>query len=240
MTTQRGFTIVELILFLGITGALFAALIVGVNSSIGQQRYKESVVSYKALLEDQYSQVIHPQNGRDDKWTCDSTGGVAQAPNGGQARGTTDCVLLGRYIQVKDNGSKIETGDVIGIQPVDSSSLTNDILALAAYEPTISPINSTEDDVQWQSVLQSIDRQPSSASFLILRSPLSGLLRTFALSEPLPARLADAITPAAASLTLKNCIVPNGSIGMPVQSVSVAAPIASANGIVINGVDDQC
>lgn len=37
---ERGFTVIELMLFLGVTGALFAALMFGVNASVNQQRYQ--------------------------------------------------------------------------------------------------------------------------------------------------------------------------------------------------------
>jgi type II secretory pathway pseudopilin PulG len=237
---QRGFTIIELILFLGITGAMFAALMIGVNTSIAQQRYKESVTSYRALLEQQYAEVSHPRNDRDNKWTCSDDGGVQQAPNGGDARGTSNCVLLGRYIEIKANGTAVETGDVIGVQPLGNVTLTDDIAALIAYTPRLSPITPETRDVEWDSTLQTTAQRPSSASYLILRSPLSGLVRTFVRPEALPTNLVDALTPANSLATIKNCVVPGGAVGQPTQSVSVSAAVASANGIVVNGIDEEC
>lgn len=237
---QQGFTIIELILFLGITGALFAALMVGVNTNINQQRYKDSVISYKSLLEQQYSEVTYPRNERTDKWTCNNETGVQQEPNGGEARGTSNCVLLGRYIQIKDEGTSVEAGSVVGIQPTDSSALVGDIVTLAAYTPRISPIDKQQYSIDWDSRLETIDKSSSNASFLILRSPISGLIRTFALPEPLPSKLTDALTDVNAQARIKSCVVSNGNVGLPTQSVTVNASIGSANGVLLNGSDEEC
>lgn len=240
MKVQQGFTIIEIVLFLAITGALFAGLMIGVNASINQQRYKESVVAYKSVIESQYSQVAYPRNSRTDKWTCNAEGGVAEAPAGGDARGTTRCVLLGRFMQVKDSGTALEVGDVIGIQPSTNIVGAGDVAALLAYEPRLSPVNRETVSVEWQSTLQTTSHRPSAASFLLLRSPVSGLIRGFARAEPLPTVLKDTINEQSASLVIKNCVVPSGIVNVPVQSVSVSTSVASANGITINGNDEQC
>ena len=56
---EGGFTVIELMLFLGITGALFAALMVGVSSNIIQQQYKDTVSTYANFLQNQYSEVLN-------------------------------------------------------------------------------------------------------------------------------------------------------------------------------------
>ncbi|OGL22672.1 hypothetical protein A2707_05165 [Candidatus Saccharibacteria bacterium RIFCSPHIGHO2_01_FULL_45_15] len=242
MTSQKqwGFTIIELMLFLGITGALFAGLLVGVNTNINQQRYKESVVSYQGLLEQQYSRVYNPQNSRQGNETCTAEGGVESVTDSGQARGTSGCVLLGRYVQIKNDGMKIETGDVIGVEPAAASNGISDVDAIAAYAPRKSPINIQEYDVEWQSSLYSASQATSSASFLIIRSPVSGLVRAFGQDEPLPTVLSDMITVGAAGSSIKACVRNAASIGLPTQSVTVNAKIASPSGIQVNGGDTTC
>ena len=238
---QWGFTIIELILFLGITGMLFAGLMVGVNTSINTQRYKESAMSYKTLIEAQYSHVEHPRNSRDSNWNCDAVQGVTPDVAVGTPRGTSQCVLLGRYIEVKDNGSKIETGDVIGVDPgASTAGITSDLDILQAYVPRKSPINVELEDVGWQSRVETIDDSSSNASFLILRSPLSGIIRTFGSTTALPDQLISVVTPSAASSTIKNCIIPAGFISIPTSSVMVNASVGSANGVVLNGDDSEC
>ena len=238
---QWGFTLIELILFLGITGALFAGLMVGVNTNINTQRYKESAVSYKTLLEQQFSEVEHPRNTRDGNWTCDAALGVVPNPTAGVPRGTSNCVLLGRYLQVKENGAQTEVGDVVGIDPGESAaSLTGDLSVLRAYAPRLSPIDVESDELAWLSHLESVEHNPSVASFLILRSPLSGSIRIFGMNEPLPDQLLNVLNETTAAAVIKNCVVPSGVVAMPVQSVTVNAPIGSANGIILDGNDEAC
>lgn len=243
MSNQKewGFTIIELILFLGVTGALFAGLMVGVNTSINTQRYKESATSYKSFLEEQYSHVVYPRNTRDDTWACNTDSGVVSDPSSGVARGTSGCVLLGRYIEVKDDGARLVAGDVVGIDPGDSvQDLTGDLAVLRAYSPRISPIDVTDTDVNWQSRLEAVDGTASEASFLILRSPLSGIVRTFGMNQALPGQLTSALNDANAVAVIENCVVPSGYVSIPVQSVTVNAAVGSANGIVLEGHSKSC
>jgi type II secretory pathway pseudopilin PulG len=234
----HGFTVIELMLFLGVTGALFAALMVGVNSNITSQRYRESVQTYSSLLQDQYSQVANTQDDRDDNWKC-VDGTVTQQPGGGDVRGTSPCVLLGRAIQVTDNGTSIKTTAVVGAEPAGLSA-TSDIDTLVAYKPTLASLfDSKTSSVDWGSKLVSTDHNTSIASFLILRSPASGLLRVFASSMPLPADLSTMIVPATAATPIVNCM--QGSTGPnPIQSITVDPRVAGQAGVKVNEADPAC
>lgn len=247
MTTgsTRGFTVIELMLFLGVSGALFAALMIGVNSTIAQQRYKESVISYSSLLQDQFFQVMNTRNEREDNLACQS-GNVSQPVEGGQAKGTSSCVILGRAIQVERNGSAVRTWSVIGEdQPLDSGS--DDTTALGSYVPKLwsSSTNSNPDAnlvrLDWDSMLMPTeDSGPySQASFLILRSPVSGLIRVFASNDPLPNDLKERLTPEAANAVITNCVT--GSSGsIPIQSVTVDAKVAGPDGVIVDERGGSC
>ena len=233
-----GFTVIELMLFLGITGALFAALMIGVNTNITQQRYREGVQSYGALLQDQYSEVTNTRNERNDQWKCtDST--VVQQPVNGDPRGTTQCVILGRAIQIQNNGSVIKTTPVIGMES-GLQNVPSDLELLVSYQPKLADVfDVTTTQLDWETSLDTTDKQPSTASFLILRSPSSGLLRVFTSPNPLPADLSTMITAAAVTTVVKNCVKgPSGLL--PIQSVSVDPRVAGPDGIVIKEVDDAC
>lgn len=238
---QWGFTIIELILFLGITGALFAGLMVGVNTSINTQRYKQSAASFKSALEEQYAEVTYPRNARDSSWACSAEAGIVSDPSNGTTRGTSQCVLLGRFIEVEKDGTTIKTGDVVGIDPgVGTETVSSDIDILKAYTPRVSPINVSETEVGWQSHLEYPENGVSKASYLILRSPLSGIIRTFGSADPLPDQLTNMLTTSHATAVIKNCVVPAGYISIPVQSVTVNAAVGSANGVVLEGNDSEC
>jgi type II secretory pathway pseudopilin PulG len=71
-TYEAGFTILETMLFLAITGLLIAAMLFGVGTSINTQRYRDSVTSLKSFLQSQYSDIENVQNDRGDNWKCNA------------------------------------------------------------------------------------------------------------------------------------------------------------------------
>ena len=234
----HGFTIIELMLFLGVTGALFAALMIGVNSNISSQRYRESVKSYSSLLQNQYSEATNTRNGRGDDWTC-TDGTVAEQPTGGDPRGTSPCVLLGRAIQINSDGTSVQSTAVVGVEPGGQRS-TSDLDTLVAYKPKLATsFDATTTSIDWGSSLDDTNHKPSVASFLILRSPASGLLRVFASPSALPGDLVTMITPANATTPLVNCI--EGQTGSnPIQSITVDPRIAGPDGVILKEVDPVC
>ena len=66
---KRGFTLVEVSLFLAISGLLLIGIIAGTQNSISAQRFKDSVQNYMEFLRSVYSEVSNPQSpgsGRSD------------------------------------------------------------------------------------------------------------------------------------------------------------------------------
>ena len=62
---RHGFTLIEVAIFLAVTGALFAAVTIGVQNSIYQQRYNDTVQSFVDFLGNLYSEVLNVQNSAD-------------------------------------------------------------------------------------------------------------------------------------------------------------------------------
>ena len=91
---QSGFTIVEVVLFLAITGLLTVGLLAGVSAALRQQQYHDAVQSFAGFIRDQYSRVISIENDRGNRDTCPVKG----ATNDG-ARGQSNCVVVGRYVK---------------------------------------------------------------------------------------------------------------------------------------------
>ena len=99
--TDTGFTVIETMLFLAVTGALAVGILVGSGVSIGQQRYRDSVNGLKSYIQQQYSEVSNVVNSRDKTWACDAQGNVVEVEQiSAEARGTSDCVVLGRFITI--------------------------------------------------------------------------------------------------------------------------------------------
>ena len=59
---RRGFTLVEVSLFLAITAAVFVGVAVGTQNSIFQQRYNDAVQNFAEFLRSMYSQVTNVQS----------------------------------------------------------------------------------------------------------------------------------------------------------------------------------
>lgn len=238
-TNQRGFTIIEVLLFLSISGLMFVALMAGVSTNINQQRYRDSVTSLGGLFQQQYAEVSNTRNGRDDNWRCDASI-VEQDLSNGEARGASDCVLLGRYIRAVDNGTRVEIGSVVGTEPATGTVLQSDSIALAAYQPKLSTFEQTTRELEWGAVLRDADDRAANFTILILRSPLSGLVRTFANASSAPNPLADMITEEAAHRTLVMCVVGDGWALGPTQALVLTAATPGSNAVAIKGEASEC
>jgi type II secretory pathway pseudopilin PulG len=181
--TQTGFTIIEVMLFLAITGMLATAILVGSGVAIGQQRYRDSVGSLQSYIQQQYNKVVNVTNDRDKAWTCDSNGNVTQEDNAsaGEARGTSDCVVMGRLVTVDATGTNLTSSVVVGYRNPNAGMGTSDIAEISAnYKLGLAPIDRDDESVNWGAqVVKAKTATPMPLSILIVRSPLSGATLTF-------------------------------------------------------------
>jgi hypothetical protein len=169
-------------LFLAVTGTLAAAILAGSGIAISQQRYRDSVSSLKSYIQQQYSEVTNVMNDRDKSWSCDGLGSVSQTvPSGGEARGTSDCVILGRYMTIDATGTKLAASNVIGFRNAGATDAASDIAEITTnYKLGISPIDAETDEVSWGAqVVKQKSSTPMPLTVLVLRSPLSGSIMTF-------------------------------------------------------------
>lgn len=180
---RAGFTVIEVMLFLAVTGLLAASVLVGSGIAINQQRYRDSVSSLQSYIQQQYSKVTSVANDRDQNWTCDSNGNVTAAPNvsAGEPRGTTNCVILGRFITVDASGTNLTTSNVVGYEIPNATTQASDIAEIANnYKLGISPIDQDAQVVSWGAqIVKPKTTTPQPLSILIVRSPLSGSIVTF-------------------------------------------------------------
>jgi len=185
-----GFTIIEVLLFLAITGMLVAGVLGTTGGVINSQRYKDSVSSLKSILQKQYSGALNTDNERSDDMICDTNGKVSTGAST-VSRGQSNCVILGKAIQLSGNNrSELSIKDVIGY-PGNSlpSNTLNDLDNFRSYRmqlPATSsgwPIDTYS--LEWgSSVSATVNQtglvdQSNGFTILILRSPMSGVLYTF-------------------------------------------------------------
>lgn len=182
--TETGFTVIEVMLFLAVTGLLAVGILVGSGVTIGQQRYRDSVNNLKSFIQQQYSEVSNVSNDRNKGWNCDATGEVTEDATG-QPRGTSDCVLLGRLITIDVSGTKLTAANVVGYHTPGAPTASSDIEELKDnYRLGISPIEPETQEVPWGAqIVKQNSTNPMPLSILIVRSPLNGSLFTFSLDN---------------------------------------------------------
>lgn len=189
--SEQGFTIIETMLVLAITGVMVASLLVGIGGTINAQRYKDSVSTFQSTLQDQYNQVnnVTNVNDRNSKWSCGSNATTADLGVGaptGTVPGQSDCVLLGRYVTVIDD--KITTAAVVGNENATTAQ-ANDIATITKnYALGLSSSSVETSTLEWGAAIawptSGLDAPAAATTgraiaVLILRAPTSGSVYTF-------------------------------------------------------------
>lgn len=183
-TISQGFTIVETMLVLAVTGVLIATLLVGVGTTIHVQRYQDAVVSLKSLLQSQYSMVDDVTNDRTGSWSCSASAVPVQAQNG-TSPGQSDCVLLGRYVSIVDGD--VHTASIVGYETATTAGVDDVATIKGNYTLGISPSSVETSTLEWGSKIAwpssgsgaKSPTSPRALSMLIVRSPDSGTSYTF-------------------------------------------------------------
>ncbi len=233
---KTGFTIVETMLFLAITAFLIMGVLIGTGTSINIQRYHDSVSSLQSFFQEQYSEVANVDNDIAlDTYTCPSEGEIMPV-------GQSNCVILGKFIKVPEEGnaSEITTRSVIGTIPTDLTSAQNDTEVFTQYNIQVSPVEADTYDLEWGAnvagTLEENHGQSKVFSMLILRSPVSGIIRTFVYpGNDMPVKDSNIkdILGEAGSLTkgLKLCVDSNGLFTGARSAVIIAPNATSSSGI---------
>jgi len=186
-TKNAGFTILETMLFLAITGVMIATLLVSVGASINIQRYRDSVSSLKSLLQSQYSSIENVQNSRDDGWRCGATAQTSQT-GALQAVGQSDCILIGRYIEL--NGSTVTIATVNAFKNPSVTPTGDDVnIIRTGYTLGLSTVTQDIKTLEWGTTIAwpvGGGSNTRSTGMLILRSPETGSVYTFTVDNPVP------------------------------------------------------
>lgn len=195
MIKRKGFTLIELMLFLGVTAALFLGVTIGVQNSISQQRYNDSVQTFLEFLRGIYSKVSNPQSA---------------------GQGNSDLAIYGKLIVFgedndvngnainKDDGMQIFSYDVVGradtnIGTGSVSELLTDleanvllgvnadaktILLTSGNIPKIRKLilaSPEKFEMHWGSIAEDENGAPFTGSILVVRHPRSGTINTLVL-----------------------------------------------------------
>ena len=176
---KRGFTITEVSLFLAITGLLFVGITAGMQNTIFQQRYNDSVQSFAEFLRSTYSQVSNVENGM----------------KGG---GKSDKVIYGKLIVFgQDDDDKVFSYTVVGDDgDLGHGSALEQLLILNGTVFSVIERNSNDHRLEYAGIMDEFTPKWGSAiqttkgfedgkydvfkgSILILRHPKSGTVFTY-------------------------------------------------------------
>lgn len=229
--SRAGFTIIEVMLFLAITGALAVAILVGAGASIASQRYKDAVATLQSDVQQQYEDAVSVVNDRQvaiDGCT--------------ENRGRSDCVLLGKLMTIT-SGGRISQYRVYGVEPGrsanPSAAYRDEYDVLRSYVPRVVDANAQESDMEWGTGIARPTRgegagsAPLDIGILVLRSPQSGLVYTFTREDATITELTDLINVDAANRRRNICVAPSGWTVADTLALTLAANAASANAIEI-------
>ena len=97
---QRGYTIVEVMIFLAVSAALFASAVAAINIQNRRNQFNQSVIEFEQRLSDLLNDVETGYYPRGSNFTCQISGGRPQITPGTSQQGTNrDCIFIGRTIQ---------------------------------------------------------------------------------------------------------------------------------------------
>lgn len=177
--TQKGFTIVETMLVLGISGMMLAGIMASVGAGIASQRYKDAANATVDYLQGQYNLTSNTRNDRRHEESYCSTSGLSATPRT-EFRATGECTIVGRMI--RGNGSEIVSLPLYAT--VDPESLRGESNPLEALKKSKLVEDTTKSEpytLEWGTRLFPAGNKAVSQTFsiAIIRSPFTGIINTF-------------------------------------------------------------
>ena len=202
MKKNNGFTIIEVTLFLGLSGLLIAAVLVGATRNINNQRYRDTVEQTRNVIQGQYDRVYSLTNS-DETEAGSANPCTAESETIAEIRhrGTTECLYVGRLIEVRESASsdaetelrmtpvvaksRAEGGKLPSLFGASGAGATAATSGDLTSQYQIYPHAANEQLVEtwpldWglRVVRPGGDDEQQNVSILILRSPINGSLST--------------------------------------------------------------
>ena len=222
-----GYTIIEVMLFLAVTGVLAAGVLASVGGTIGAQRYRDAADSFSNFIQGQYDKAVNVQNETERHAACtlntDKSRIVIDDARLDQAGTSRVCMIVGRFVSTVDGVHFTARPLYLALEDEDhmakvlSSSGDYEFLqvaangdALSAVKPAVISTGNNEsfiDEYQlgWDT---RIDESKTNKinSLAIIRSPVSGAIHTYYSNNE---SVANTVT--SAGLRAANmCIDPSG------------------------------
>lgn len=184
MKRKRGFTLIEVALFLAITGLLFVGIVVGTGNSLSQQRFLDAVQSYTEFLRSIYSEVSNPQSvgeGRSERAIYGKLISFGQKYDldGTENDDYTQRIYV--YDVVGDLKTDAPSGKVVDMLEDLNANVVVEVKRSDGVVTGIEPAGIVETYVpRWDATIETTDLNyiPFTGSILVVRHPRSGTINT--------------------------------------------------------------
>lgn len=196
---ESGYTIIEVSLFLAVSGLLVLVAFIGTGATIQASRFTDSSRSLHAYVQKQYDNILNGVNTRTGEETCNA--GVVDTGTD-EEPGTTNCLLLGK-LMVMDTGSNVvNTYNIVGSEPATPDYNKSDEELIYDFQPSIvRNVGVDTYQIPWGANISGSKRQVDSQAvdaFAMIRSPRSTRVVTYVYEEPSSSySLASLVNPAA-------------------------------------------
>lgn len=234
----RGFTIIEVMLFFGITGALMLGVMGSASVGVNTQRYSDAVNTFSAIIQQEFTNVTNVVNTKSIENMC-GAGGTAERP-----RGSSNCVIIGRLVTV-DNQGDITSSNIVGTDPGTSDETDSELEVIQGYLPRIDNASQQTDEMSWETNVERGNPPVESyASIMLLRSPRSGNVYSYVThsstgvitsNDQLRTRIGELIgaSPAANSVDQYLCVDRSGWVVTPAKAIKIAPYASGPSGVSI-------
>ena len=178
---KHGFTLIEVSIFLAVTGALFAAITIGVQNSIYQQRYNDTVQGFVDFLSDLYSEVVNVQSGGDGR-SEDAIYGklVTFGDYTSRDEADTSKQIIRTYDVLAKAVNSCEVGNLTTLDLLRYDDMGTNVVRQNA-DGIYEPIGIVEDYTpRWAARVEKTDSyQDFVGSLLIVRNAQTGVVQTY-------------------------------------------------------------
>lgn len=183
---KRGFTLIEVSIFLAITGLLFLGVTIGVQNSIYQQRYRDAVESFADYLRNVYASVLNVQSngtGRTGEaiygklLTFDESTRAGEVVNDDRGQVIYDYTIIGKAVPAVElqNGNTRELLNALEVNVLRKEKESDS--GIEKYVP-VGIIG--EYTPKWGTRVQNKSSfNDFGGSIMIVRDPKSGTVRTY-------------------------------------------------------------
>lgn len=239
---QAGYTIVEVTLFLAISGLLFMVAILATGNTIRSVRFSDSGKSLAAYIQKQYDNVLNGVNPRDNQITC-ASGTVSP---GTQKPGTSNCFLMGKLVVFKQNEYRLTTYNILGTEPSNVDFGKSDEALIQDYAPQVVTNTGVDTyDIPWQAYISGIKRTGdglAANALALIRSPRSTRIvpYTYQQSGDTPAQNLMGNASIQSGKPTNYCVTSADGFGAPAKLVVSEGSNQQAAQIVFEAVTGDC